>query len=130
MRVVFDSNIFISALVFPGSKAEKAISKIIEGRDRLVLSKVIIDEVLSVLAGKFSRDRESISRTAVFLSDLGEIVRPVKKIKILKDTPDNRILECAIAGKAGIIVTGDKEMLKLREFQGVKLVSLKEYLDN
>jgi predicted nucleic acid-binding protein len=42
MRVVFDTNIFISALVIPGSQAEKALSRIIEGRDELVLSKDIV----------------------------------------------------------------------------------------
>ncbi len=128
MRVVFDSNIFISALVIPGSKAEKAIARIIEGKDRLVLSKAIIDEILFVLARKFSRNREAISRVAVYLSDIGEIVQPAKKIKILSDDPDNRILECSLAGKADIIVTGDSEMLKLKEFQGIRIISLKEYL--
>ncbi|MEN8263081.1 MAG: putative toxin-antitoxin system toxin component, PIN family [Nitrospirota bacterium] len=129
MRVVFDSNIFISALVIPGSKAEKAIARIIDGKDSLVLSKIIIDEILSVLSRKFSRDREAICRVAVYLSDLGEVIGPSKKLKILKDDPDNRILECAIAGKAVFIVTGDKEMLNLQEFQGVKIISLREYLE-
>ncbi len=128
MRVVFDSNIFISALAIPGSKAEKAIARIIDGKDRLVLSKAIIDEILVILARKFSRNREAISRVAVYLSDLGEIAQPAKKIKILSDDPDNRILECSLAGKADIIVTGDNEMLKLKEFQGIRILSLKEYL--
>ncbi len=128
MRVVFDSNIFISALAIPGSKAEKAIARIIEGKDKLVLSKAIIDEILSVLARKFSRNREAISRVAVYLSDLGEITQPAKKIKVLHDDPDNRILECSLAGKADIIVTGDSEMLKLKEFHGIRIISLREYL--
>jgi putative PIN family toxin of toxin-antitoxin system len=128
MRVVFDSNIFISALIIPGSQADKAIARIFEGIDSLVLSKAIIDEVLSVLARKFSRDREDISRTAIFLSELGKIVAPSKKLKVLKDDPDNRIFECAIAGKVGLIVTGDKEILNIKEFQGIRITSLKEYL--
>lgn len=48
--MVFDSNILISALVFPGKQAEKALLRIIEGRDQLVVSKLIVDEVLEVLA--------------------------------------------------------------------------------
>lgn len=129
MRVVFDSNIFIFAFVIPGSIAEKAVARIIDGKDRLVLSKFIIDEILTVLAGKFSRDREAISRTALFLADLGEVTEPVKKLRILKDDPDNRILECAIAGKADLIVTGDKEILALQEFKGIKIQSLRQYLE-
>ncbi|UCH80614.1 MAG: putative toxin-antitoxin system toxin component, PIN family [Nitrospiraceae bacterium] len=128
MRVVFDSNIFISALVIPGSKAEKAIKRIIEGTDSLILSKVIIDEVLTVLAKKFGSDREHISRTAIYIADLGEIINPSKKLKIVKDDPDNRILECAMSGKAELIVTGDKELLSLGKFQNIKIVSLRDYL--
>jgi putative PIN family toxin of toxin-antitoxin system len=128
MRVVFDSNIFISALLIPGSKAEKAIARIIDGTDSLVLSKAIIDEVLTVLARKFGSDREHISRTALYIADLGEIINPLIKLKIVKDDPDNRILECAIEGKAGLIVTGDKELLSLGEFQNVRIVSLRDYL--
>ena len=80
MRVVFDTNIFVSAFVIQGSYAEKAILRIIEAIDTLVLSKDILDELLSILAVKFSRDREEISRVAVFLSELGEWVTPAIRI--------------------------------------------------
>jgi putative PIN family toxin of toxin-antitoxin system len=128
VRVVFDSNIFISAFVFPGSMAERAIVKIIEGDDSLYISKEILDEVLSVLSSKFSRDTEAISRVALNLSELAEFVSPTEKIRVLRDEPDNRILECAVCADADIIVTGDKEMLKLREHGKIGMMSLKEYL--
>ena len=56
MRVVFDTNIFISAFVIPESLAEKAILKIIEEEDSLLISEDIIDKVLPVLSSKFGRD--------------------------------------------------------------------------
>jgi len=128
VRVVFDTNIFISALAIPGCLAEKAMLKIIEGGDVLVISRDIIHEVLTVLSSKFSRDKEGLSHVAVMLSELGELVKPAKKVSIFKDDPDNRILECAIYGKSDVLVTGDKEMLKQREYKGIKIISLKEYL--
>jgi putative PIN family toxin of toxin-antitoxin system len=128
MRVVFDTNIFVSAIVIPGSLAERAILKIVEGEDVLLLSKDILDEILSVLSGKFVREREEVSRVAVFLSEIAEWVRTSGKIEVLKDEPDNRILECAVRGKADIIVTGDKEMLKLRKHGMTKIVGLNTYL--
>ena len=128
MKVVFDTNIFISAFVIPGSQAEKAVLRIIEGRDVLLLSKGILDELLTVLSTKFSRDKEEISRVAVILSEIGEWVVPSEKIKVLNDDPDNRILECAVSGTADIIVTGDKELLRLRGYERTKIISLKEYL--
>ena len=128
MKVVFDTNIFISAFVIPGSQAEKAVLRIIEGSDVLLLSKGILNELLTVLSTKFSRDKEEISRVAVILSEIAEWVEPSEKIKVLNDDPDNRILECAVSGNADVIVTGDKELLRLRGYEKTKIISLKEYL--
>jgi len=129
VRVVFDTNIFISAFVIPGNLGEKAILRIIEEEDSLLISKDIIDEVLSVLSSKFGRDREGLSHVAVTLSELAELVKPARRIRFLKDEPDNRILECAIYGGADLLVTGDKEILQLREYKGVKIISQREYLE-
>lgn len=163
MKVVFDTNIFISAFVIPGSQAEKAVLRIIEGKDVLLLSKGILDELLTVLSTKFSRDKEEISRVAVILSEIAEWVVPSEKIKVLNDDPGrqvprkprllkrgqeaqygeitfpgsrrpaggelhNRLLECAVSGNADVIVTGDKELLRLRGYEKTKIISLKEYL--
>src|SRR3989344_4746454 len=128
MKIVFDTNIFISALILPGSSAEKAILKVIEGSDELIISHDIIDEVLTVLSNKFSRNREALSRAAVNLAEIGTIVKPRECISVFQDEPDNRILECATAGKADAIVTGDKEMLKLGKYGGIRIISLKDYL--
>jgi putative PIN family toxin of toxin-antitoxin system len=65
----------------------------------------------------------------VILSELGELVRPTQLVSELRDEPDNRILECADFGKADLIVTGDKEMIRQKEFKGIKIASLKEYLE-
>jgi putative PIN family toxin of toxin-antitoxin system len=129
MRAVFDTNIFVSAFIIPGSLAEKAFLKVIEREDILLLSKEMLDELLSILSTKFSRDREEISRVAVILSEMAEWVRPTTRIGVLRDEPDNRILECAVFGKADIIVTGDKEMLKLKIYEKTKIISLKAYLE-
>ncbi len=128
MRVVFDSNIFISALIFPGGKAEDAMMRIIDSEDTLVISHEIIDEVLTVLARKFSKDVEALSRVAVNLANLGELVSPDKRLNILDDEPDNRILECAVAGNAAVIVTGDKAMLMLKKHQHIRIITLSEFL--
>ena len=128
MRVVFDTNIFVSAFVIPASQAEKAILKIIEGEDVLLLSREILDELLFVLASKFSRDEEEISHVAVTLTEIAEWIKPTLRIAKLNDDPDNRVLECAVSGGADVIVTGDKEMLRLGLYQDTKIISLKTYL--
>jgi len=129
MRVVFDSNVLIAALLFPEGRAAAAVKNILDGSDELVLSPPILREILSVLARKFSRDREELSRVAVVLGEMGEIVNPSRRLTVFRDEPDNRILECAVEGKADVIVTGDKAMLAIGEYGGIRLITLAEYLD-
>lgn len=64
----------------------------------------------------------------MFLGELATTVRPARRLKVLKDDPDNRVLECAVAGRANAIVTGDRALLALGEFRGVRVVSLRDYL--
>ena len=128
MRVVFDTNIFISALVFPGGQGEKALHRIMEGSDQLLISKPLLHELLEVLGRKFSRDRDELSRVALFVTDLGEMIHPQSKIRVFDDEADNRILECAVAGHADVVVTGDRAMLKHRQYQQIEILSLGSYL--
>jgi len=129
MRVVFDSNILLAALLFPGGRAEAAVANILDGVDDLVVSPPIIREVLSVLASKFSRDKEELSRVAVVLGEMGTLVEPSCRLNVFGDEPDNRILECAVEAKANVIVTGDKAMLAAGEYEGIRLITLADYLD-
>ncbi len=129
MKVVFDTNILVSALVFPGGRGEAALRRIVEEQDQLVISKPILDELLGILGRKFARDVEELAHAVVFLSELGTVVKPRRRLRVVKDDPDNRILECAIAGRADAIVTGDKALLGLREYRGVRILSLRDYLD-
>ncbi len=129
MRVVFDTNIFVSAFVLPGSRADAALIRVVDDIDQLVISKVIIDELLTVLARKFARDADELARVAVFLSDLAEVVRPRGRIDVLQDEADNRILECARTGKVDVIVTGDKAMIELGSYRSINIISLRDFLE-
>lgn len=82
-----------------------------------------------MLAKKFSYDREFLSRTAVFLSEIAEIVQPKEKIDILKDKGENKIIECAVAARADVIVSGDKELLSLGKHKDIKIITLREFLE-
>jgi putative PIN family toxin of toxin-antitoxin system len=128
VRVVFDTNIYISALIFPGSIAESAMFRIIDGRDTLLVSKDILNELLMTLARKFSKDREQLSRVAFNISEIALMINTGEKISVFADEADNRILECAVSGKADIIVTGDKAILDLKSYKDIKIISLKQYL--
>jgi len=128
VRVVFDTNILVSALMFPGGQGEKALLRIVRGEDQLLLSKPILLELIGVLGRKFDVDREGVSRLVVFLSELAELVQPTHQLEALDDVADNRILECAGAGRAEAIVSGDRALLRLRSFEGCRVVTSRSYL--
>ena len=128
-RVVFDTNILVSALVFPGGRGEAALRRIIDQTDQLVLSRPIIDELLDVLARKFARDAEELAHVAVFVTELAVIVAPKQRLRVVKDDADNRIIECAAAGRAEVIVTGDKALLALTRYEKTRILTLRAYLD-
>ena len=128
MRVVFDTNVLVSALALPGGRGDEALRKTVEGEDSLAVSGPILDELLCVLARKFAHDREALARVAVFLSELGEYVEPTESLAVLADEPDNRILKCTLAAGARLIVTGDRAMLAHGEYRSIRIVSLSTYL--
>ena len=128
MRVVFDTNIFISALTLPGGSAEEAAMRIIGDKDALLISHDIIDETLTVLARTLSRDKEELSRVAVNLAGFGIMVSPKVRLQVFQDAADNRILECAVEGNAEAIVTGDRAMLAHKKHGAVRIISLREFL--
>jgi uncharacterized protein len=129
VRVVFDTNVLVSAIVFPGSVADRALGHVLpDGTDTLLLSDALLDELLTVMARKFARDAEALSRLAIFLVGNSERVEPRVKVSVLADDPDNRVLECAVSGKADAIITGDKKMLVLRRFESIPVLNLRSYL--
>jgi putative PIN family toxin of toxin-antitoxin system len=66
---------------------------------------------------------------AVVLEEMGTLVEPSHRLSVFRDEPDNRILECAVKGKAEVIVTGDKAMLAIGGYKGIRVIPLADYLD-
>lgn len=123
-----DTNIYVSALALPGGKADEALLGAVEGRYDLISSPALLAELANVLQSKFLWERE---RVIAACRDMGEIaigVRPTERLSIFADEPDNRILECAVAGQADRMVTGDKHMLKVRRYLNVRIVTLADFI--
>lgn len=129
MRAVFDSNVFVSAFTSPGSNGDVALTRARVRDCDLIFSVPIAHEVARVLRVKFRLDDDLIiRRLRVMRRAAAEIVRPVQSLSVLADEPDNRILECAIAGKADVIVTGDRGLLDLKSYEGIAIVRLADFL--
>ena len=130
MKVVFDTNVYVSALTLPKGSAAAALDSVVAGEHDLFISRPILDELLGVLARKFARDREELARVALFLSELAVVVRPRRRLHVLEDEEDNRVLECGLAGEVDAVVTGDKQMLKLGSHAGLRIITIREFLDS
>jgi len=127
MKVTFDTNILVSAFEFPYGRAAQVLLNIRSGRDLMFISCPIIKELLRVLADKFGRTEAELEVMRAFIRQYGHMVTPTETLSILADEPDNRILECAVAASADMIVTGDRLMLTLGKFQGIRRASSRAF---
>jgi len=128
LRAVFDTNIFISAFLLPGSHGDKAYRLAIRGSVELYSSPAIITEVASRLRTKFDWDSENTLMAVRSIGRVATVIKPVRRLKVLSDEPDNRILECAVESDANLIVTGNGHLLKLKNYKGIPIVRLRDFL--
>ena len=129
-KVVLDSNIIISATIF-GGKPRAVLELALEGKIELAVSTEILQEIRTVLSGKkFQFPAPVINSIITEIEIIGEIVEPLITIKtIQKDPADNKILECAVAAGADLIVSGDVHLLELKVFQGIRIVNASDFLE-
>ena len=129
MKVVFDTNIFISAFVIPGSQGEEAYLHAMKGNFNLFSSVAILTEMAQKLREKFGWQEDKITRLLRAISKVATVIKTQPHLHLLADDPDNRILECAMAVKADFIVTGDKHLLSLKKSQNISIVKLSDFLE-
>ena len=131
MRVVIDTNIFISGLLGSGS-CRKVYLSFKEGEFELVVSEVLFEELKFVIERpKFHLliDAEEKKEVILFIRSKAIFVKPKRKFNICRDTKDNKLLECALEARADFIVSRDKDLLILKSFLGTSIVSPKEFLN-
>jgi len=128
MRVVADTNVLVSAIVFGGPPG-RLIELAVQGHLQLVLSPPLIDELRGVLRRKFGFSEAATYQAETLLRRIGEVAEPQQEVAIIKeDLADNRVLEAALAGGADVIVSGDHHLLKLASFGDRPIVSPRELL--
>lgn len=126
MRIVLDTNILISALIFPGVSAE--IFDFIVQNHEIILSEWIIKEFIRKCRDKFKIPSKTLRETLRHLRDKISIQVPEGSIPdICRDPDDNNILWIANTVRAEIILTGDQDLLILKEFGNSQILSPREY---
>ena len=127
MRIVLDTNVIISALLFDGLP-ERLLLNALAGSDQLISSSYIIAEATRILESKFSVQPNSLELLQQLLGE-SEIVHFNPFLNIITDEQDNRVLETAVKGYSQYIVTGDKLLFELKEYVGIHMIKVREYLE-
>ena len=130
MRVVFDTNVYISAFITAGGRGEAAYLRATSGAVTLAVSVPILTELARKLKEKFHWDDEHIKVSVRHVAAVAVVVKPQERLAVLADEPDNRILECALEAGAELIVTGDRHLLDIGMYKGVAIVTLAAFLED
>jgi putative PIN family toxin of toxin-antitoxin system len=130
MKVVVDTNIFVSS--FFGENPRKIIDLWKNEKITLYLSNVILDEYVDVLRRIGLKEEDELEELLSLFSRGFNIVFTTKtpKIKIIKNDPDDdKFIECAVALEAQTIITGDKKVLALKEYMGIRILTPQKFLE-
>jgi putative PIN family toxin of toxin-antitoxin system len=128
VKGVFDTNIFISAFAIPGGKAEEAYLAAVSGEFELYTSVALLTETANTLQSKFEWSDEKIRQALENIYQIARVLKTEPSLSVVEDEPDNRVLECALAAHADVVVTGDRHLLVLKVYERTGILSLATFL--
>ncbi|MEX2349977.1 MAG: putative toxin-antitoxin system toxin component, PIN family [Flavobacteriaceae bacterium] len=129
-KIILDTNVIVSSLI-QKNYPFLIVDHCIDGNAIICLSNAILQEYLEVLGrpkfSKFPDFKSNATFLIVRLSEISESYEPKEKLKIIKDEPDNRLLELAEISKADFIITGNTNDFKIKVYNKTRIVTPKEY---
>ena len=126
-KVVVDTNVFISGILF-GGNPQKIIGAWLNQKYIFCLSPALKAEIIAKLQIKFSLSKTIIQDIEEALDAKTEKYIPKKKLFICKDVTDNFLLELALEAKADYLISGDKLVLKIKQYNKTQIISPKDFL--
>ena len=128
-HVVIDTNVMVSAYL--SGNLDAIIVAWRAGKFALIVSNQVVSEYLDVLSRpKFKIAHDELDDFAALILSKAEFVLPEKSIyAVAADPSDNKFIEAAVVGRADYIVSGDKNLLDLKEFQGIAILTPRIFLD-
>jgi putative PIN family toxin of toxin-antitoxin system len=127
MVVTFDTNVLLSATLWDGSVAQKLLFDLIKQNVRIYSTTVIISEYQKILRRDFDFSDEEIAEIMEKVLLFVTLVNPKRKVKVVKEDPDDDIIiECALESSSKYILTYDKHLLNLKEYQGIRIIRPEE----
>lgn len=128
ISVVLDTNVLISGVAFGGKPRE--ILELIRNKEILgTTSPILLAELEEVLFKKFKYPKSRVLQVDKKMRKILRVIHPVKSIKAVRDDDDNRVLEAAAEGECEFIVTGDEDLLDLKNYREIKIMTPAEFLE-
>ncbi|MDE3088331.1 MAG: putative toxin-antitoxin system toxin component, PIN family [Chloroflexota bacterium] len=133
MRAVVDTNILIRALIKPDGTVGPVLKRLAANDYTLVYSESILDELLAKFAlprirQKYHLDDHAIETVLALFALRGVLVHPTRRVQVCRDPKDDMIIEAALEGAAEYIVTGDEDLLTLKRFEKIQIVTPRIFL--
>lgn len=133
IKAVVDTNILIRALIKPRGSVGPIVTRLSQGDYVLVYSPPLLDELIAKLSlprirVKYQVELEQAEALVALIVLRGERVMPIRRVKVCRDPDDNLVIETALAGDAQVIVTGDDDLLVLKRYESVHIVTLRVFL--
>jgi uncharacterized protein len=130
MRIVFDTNVLISSTLWDNSISHRLLIKLINSKVQMFTTFEILGEYKNVLKRDFEYSEDEANKISIdLILQFLKIAEPKNKIDFIKeDSTDNKILECAVETNSDYILSYDNHLLKLKEFQGIKIITPDEFL--
>jgi putative PIN family toxin of toxin-antitoxin system len=128
MRVVLDTNILVSALLWRGTPY-RCLLAVQAGLADLILSPPILDEFHAVLVAKFRHTPAEADDAIRLVRSTAELIEISGELRVVPDDPDDdKFVETAQVGRADLIVSGDRHLLALGSAAGVPVITAQEFL--
>ena len=121
MRVVIDTNVYVSALVF-GGRPQVAVNHVMARPWQIVTSEPLRDELIATPNMRFGWEMPRVDAALEFLWGTAVWQQPAEVVAS-RDPKDDHVLGCARAAEAKLVLTGDKDLLVLHPFQGIAILT-------
>lgn len=128
MRVLLDTNVLVSAVLF-GGLPRRLLDHVIRGGVELVTGVALLDEFEDVLHERFAFDRSAARLTRAEIEAVADLAEPTTVASVCRDADDDVVLATAVAGNATMIVTGDRDLLVLRSHDGIDICTPRQFAD-
>ena len=123
LKTVLDTNIYIAAFAYPKGRNVAIWNAAVDRRFELVVSPAIIRETARVLRRDFAWREDRVQKAIRVVAQVARVVVPRTVLDVVTADPDdNRVLECAVDGKADIVVSNDRHLLEMKTYADIPII--------